>query len=154
MKVPHGEGLATHTGPKSCTGVGNCVSEALTGVRAGRVLSRENRTPRKREVRGADAVRLAGRQHPLCREREAERDPARSETPGMYGRTSRGSRETPRLSARSSADRSGNPPRGTPLTYGRGESDSSILPRKPPNKAVGPAAEVVEGRGLAEGKPA
>ncbi len=33
--------------------------------------------------------------------------------------------------------------------HGHGRSDSSVVPAKPPNKA--PAAEVVEGRGLAEG---
>ena len=36
---------------------------------------------------------------------------------------------------------------------GHGKSDSSVVPRKPPNKAEGPAAEVVEGRGLAKGNP-
>jgi group II intron reverse transcriptase/maturase len=34
---------------------------------------------------------------------------------------------------------------------GRGKSDGSIVPGKPPNKAGQPAAEVVEGRGLAKG---
>ena len=34
---------------------------------------------------------------------------------------------------------------------GHGESDSSVVPAKPPNKAGRLAAEVVEGRGLAEG---
>ena len=34
---------------------------------------------------------------------------------------------------------------------GRGKSDSSVVPGKPPNKAVEPAAEVVEGRELAKG---
>ena len=33
----------------------------------------------------------------------------------------------------------------------RGKSDSSVVPGKPPNKAEEPAAEVVEGRGLAKG---
>ena len=33
----------------------------------------------------------------------------------------------------------------------RGQSDRPIVPAKPPNKAVGAAAEAVEGRGLAEG---
>jgi retron-type reverse transcriptase len=33
----------------------------------------------------------------------------------------------------------------------RGESDSPVLPEKPPNGAEGPAAEVVEGRGLTKG---
>ena len=37
------------------------------------------------------------------------------------------------------------------MTNGRGESDSSVVPEKPPNKAEGPAAEAVEGRGLAKG---
>ena len=41
MKVLYGEGLATHAGPESCVAVGNRWCEALTGVRAGRVLSRE-----------------------------------------------------------------------------------------------------------------
>ena len=33
----------------------------------------------------------------------------------------------------------------------RGKSDSLVVPAKPPNKAGGPVAEAVEGRGLAEG---
>jgi group II intron reverse transcriptase/maturase len=37
------------------------------------------------------------------------------------------------------------------MTNGRGKSDSSVVPEKPPNKAGQPVAEVVEGRGLAEG---
>jgi len=35
--------------------------------------------------------------------------------------------------------------------YGRGKSDSPIVPGKPPNKAEAPAAEAVKGRGLAKG---
>jgi RNA-directed DNA polymerase len=35
---------------------------------------------------------------------------------------------------------------------GHGKSDSPVVPGKPPNKAKGPAAEAVEGRGLAKGK--
>jgi hypothetical protein len=41
MKEPYGEGVANHTGPESCGGGSNAVAEALTGVHAGRVLSRE-----------------------------------------------------------------------------------------------------------------
>src|SRR5258708_39872360 len=33
----------------------------------------------------------------------------------------------------------------------RGKSDNLVVPAKPPNKAGGPVAEVVEGRGLAKG---
>lgn len=41
MKVPHGEGLASHTSSESCVGGRKAVGEALTGVRAGWVLSPE-----------------------------------------------------------------------------------------------------------------
>lgn len=47
MKVLDGEGVANHTGPESCVSMGHCAGEALTGVRAGRVLSREKGTPRQ-----------------------------------------------------------------------------------------------------------
>ena len=40
-QVPYGEGVAIHTGPKSCGGGSNAMAEALTGVRIGQVLSRE-----------------------------------------------------------------------------------------------------------------
>jgi hypothetical protein len=41
MKEPYGEGVANHTGPESCGGGSNATAEALTGERAGQVLSRE-----------------------------------------------------------------------------------------------------------------
>jgi hypothetical protein len=41
MKEPHGEGVATHTGPESCGDTSNGVTEALTGVRTGQVWSHE-----------------------------------------------------------------------------------------------------------------
>src|SRR5437867_3927287 len=37
------------------------------------------------------------------------------------------------------------------MMNGRGKSDRPVVPGKPPNKAGQPAAEAVEGRGLAEG---
>ena len=42
MKESYVEGLASHSGPESCGGARKGAAEALTGVRAGRVLSREN----------------------------------------------------------------------------------------------------------------
>jgi len=51
MKDSYGEGLATHTGPESCGVARKGGVEALTGVRAGRVFSRE-----RTSLRGADAV--------------------------------------------------------------------------------------------------
>jgi len=61
MQESYGEGLATRTGPESCA----AVREALTGVRAGRVLSRESL------LRSADAVRRSGRLHPAPGNRDA-----------------------------------------------------------------------------------
>jgi len=51
MKEPYGEGRASHTGPESCGGGSNAMAEALTGVRMGRVLSREGV-----RVQGVDVV--------------------------------------------------------------------------------------------------
>ena len=42
MREPGTEGVAAHSGPESCGCARKDVLEALTGVRAGRVLSREN----------------------------------------------------------------------------------------------------------------
>ena len=43
MKESYGEDIASHTGPESCVGVREADGEALTGVQAGRVLSRESK---------------------------------------------------------------------------------------------------------------
>jgi hypothetical protein len=51
MRVPYGEGVASHTGPESCVGVRKGDDEALTGVRAGWAIE-----PRKVIVRDAQAV--------------------------------------------------------------------------------------------------
>jgi hypothetical protein len=85
MKESYGEGLATRTGRESCA----AVCEALTGVRAGRVFSRERDL-----LRSADAVRRSGRPHPARRHRKTRRSSARSETPGMLGHTLRENRES------------------------------------------------------------
>ena len=84
MQESYGEGLATHTGPESCA----AVREALTGVRAGRVFSRERTL-----LRDADAVEEGGRPHPARRHRQTCWSPARSETPCTYGDTSHENRE-------------------------------------------------------------
>lgn len=57
MKESHVKGLAAHSGPESCGGVRKGVVEALTGVRAGRVFSRERTIPpgcrRRKDMRKA-----------------------------------------------------------------------------------------------------
>ena len=42
MKVPHGEGVAIHTGPEPCVGTREGVGEASVGEHIGQPLSREN----------------------------------------------------------------------------------------------------------------
>jgi|ERR1700688_4564868 RNA-directed DNA polymerase len=92
MKESYSEGLAIHAGPESCGGAREGTAEALTGVRTGRVFSRE-----RIFLRGADAVRKSGRPYPVRRYRKTHRDPARSETPCTYGNASRENREIPCL---------------------------------------------------------
>jgi hypothetical protein len=41
MKESYDEGVANHIDPESCGGGSNAMAEALTGVRAGRVLGRK-----------------------------------------------------------------------------------------------------------------
>jgi hypothetical protein len=88
MKESYVKGLANRSGPESCTGARKGEGEALTGERAGRVLSREMNL-----VRDADLVRRWGRPQPTGRFGKARRYPARSETPGMYGNNLRENRE-------------------------------------------------------------
>lgn len=92
VKVQDAEGVASHSGPESCAVAGNRAGEAWTGVRAGRVWSRE-----KHLVWGADLFGRRGRPHLWARYCECPGDPARSETPCMHARTSCGNREIPRL---------------------------------------------------------
>ena len=100
MKVSYSEGLATHTGSESCIFVGNGEDEALTGVRAGQVLSREIEPPSRKRwpLLGADAVELSGRQNWERRYRETLLDLARSEALCMHASTLSGNREIPCLS--------------------------------------------------------
>ena len=101
MKKSNSEGIANCTDPESCGGTARKDgTEALAGVRAGWVLSREIHAPGREPwvLRGADAVEVGGRQHRACRYREAHLDPARSETPRTHGINSHGNREIPALS--------------------------------------------------------
>jgi hypothetical protein len=100
MEVSYSEGLATHAGPESCAVDREVDGEALTGERAGWVLSREmHAPPRGGLLRGADGLETLGRPHRGRRSGKTPRNPARSETPCMYGCTSIGNREIPPLPA-------------------------------------------------------
>ena len=61
MKVSYVEGVANHNGPESCGAARKGGVEALTGERAGQVLSREIMTCANRKLRDADAVGVSGR---------------------------------------------------------------------------------------------
>ena len=101
MKESYVESLASYGGPESCVHIREEVGEALTGVRAGRVLSRVIHAP-QRELwvdRGVEAVGTCRRPHRCCRIGEAAADPARSQTPRTRGNISLGNREIPRPSA-------------------------------------------------------
>ena len=101
MKESYVEGLASYGGPESCVHIREGVGEALTGVRAGRVLSREITAPRCKSwaFRGAEAVRGSPRPHRCCRIGKAVADPARSETPRTRASTLFGNREVSGSSA-------------------------------------------------------
>jgi len=101
MKESYVESLASYGGPESCVHIRKGVGEALTGVRAGRILSRVIHAPRRkaRVLRGAEAVEISRKQHRGCRIGEAASDPARSQTPCRHGNTLLGNREIPRPSA-------------------------------------------------------
>jgi len=106
MKESNDEGVATHIVPESCGIDRKDGTEALTGVRTGQVLSRENRVI----LRDADAVGGCGRQHPARRYRETRRSPARSQTLCTSGITMHGSREIPGLpTVRGTGGRDGKP---------------------------------------------
>src|SRR6185369_4095614 len=66
MKESYRKGIANHTGPESCAGGRKGAGEALTGVQAGWVLSREMGL-----FQGADVVKAGGRQEGADRYREA-----------------------------------------------------------------------------------
>ena len=90
MQESYGEDVASHTGPESCADACEGMGEALTGVPAGRVLSRE--TPLNP---GADAVRGAEGHTAGIARRQMPAGPARSEAPCMLGSSSRRNWEIP-----------------------------------------------------------
>ncbi len=81
MKVSYSKGVATHTDPESCVRSGNRAREALTGARAGQVLSRE----RKIQLREADVVVGSEGNTQSFINRENDFAPAWSETLCTYG---------------------------------------------------------------------
>lgn len=97
MEVPHGEGVASRTGPESCAYGREVVGEALTGERAGWVIE-----PRKICPSGRRRCSLGGRHHGLIRDREDHDRPRVVEDPSTSGSVLLGNRETSGTAGRSS----------------------------------------------------
>lgn len=89
MEEPYVEGVATHDGPESCTGDREVDGEALTGVRASWVWSRENSAFWVPMSFSLQQATYGGSP------REIRRNPARSETPRERGTFLRENREIP-----------------------------------------------------------
>lgn len=147
MREPHIEGLATHDDPESCAGARKGADEALTGARAGTVLSREIRHS------GAPTPLSEAEGHTVQgRSGESSAGPARSETRRTHGRFFRENRESPASpNADGATGRVGKAKRHTPTLHDAGQSDRPVVPAKPMNNARHLAAESVKGRGLPTG---
>ncbi len=132
MKVSYSKGVATHTDPESCVRSGNRAGEALTGARAGQVLSRERKSvfggPTASSVRKATWNRsLLARTFPPPRGR---RPCARTEVTYTGAGRSRlwpWKVQGPRCESE----------RNTTATYGNGKSDRLIVALKRSNKEDG-----------------
>ena len=133
--------------PRPCVGVREDDGEALD-----RGTCRQGYGAAKSAFRGADAVRMSGRQHRRRRQTRAVGGPRAVREPLHAGSLDPREPGDPTLAVPLIG---GGPPREgrgrTPGMYERGKSDRLVVPTKPPNKAI--AAEVVEGRGRGEGNP-
>ena len=92
MKEPYSEDIASHIGPELCGVVRKGGPEALAGVCAGKVLSREIMLNWS-----VDVLHTSGRQHRPVRNRECCSDSTRSKALCMYRTFSHGNREVPFL---------------------------------------------------------
>jgi RNA-directed DNA polymerase len=150
MKEPYGEGIANHIGPESCAGDGNVMGEALTGVHAGWVLSRErfNRSGRRRCWLGRKTKSVASLRRDVSRAPRGRRPQARMEAL----RTRTGRSHEPALQDGGKV-RAVNPKWNTTAMHGYGKSDNLIVLKTFPNKRDDASfpAEGIEGRRLAKG---
>ena len=141
MKVHHGEGVATHTGPEPCVGIREGVDEASVGERIGQPWSRESKI-----VPGADVVEIMegnmdGRDIASACPTRRGRRPWHVWTlfvrePGDLGFGQRSMTAGPHREDEESK----------PMMHEPEKSDSAIVATKPANKAGQPVAELVERR--------
>ena len=181
MEEPYDEGIASHIGPESCAGGGNVMGEALTGVHAGRVLSREriHGSGRRRCWLGRKTISVTSLRRDVSRAPRGRRPRARMETPRMrtgrshlpawqakpvspwQGQSVRGwhfrgkklKERFPGFLRDGVKVRAVNPKGNTTAMHGNGKSDNLIVPQTLPNKRNDASfpAEEAEGRRLAQG---
>ena len=96
MEVLYDEDLASHIGPESCGSAREDLSEASTGERAGRPLSRDSLLQRGADVVAYTEGNMGG--SVIC---ELLSGPRVVVGPGMHGRSLFGNREISRLTAQS-----------------------------------------------------
>ena len=96
VRVLSDEGLASHIGPESCGSAREDLSEASTGERAGRPLSRDSLLQRGADVVAYTEGNMDG--SVIC---ELRSGPRVVVDPGMHGRSLLGNREISRLTAQS-----------------------------------------------------
>src|SRR5499427_5262976 len=147
MKESYECEIAAHDGPESFGPARKGSAEALTGVRASRGIQPRKTIPpgcrRHKEKRKAPSGAPISRGTPESR---AVRDPEHvrrhlAREPG-----------DPKSAPGSSCPGTHREVQGhTPMMNGPGKSDSPEVPAKSPNKAGQPAAEGMEGNGLAKG---
>ena len=90
MKESYREGVASHPGPEPCEGSRKTALEALD-----RGICRLGMELRNQTVRGADRVRLSGRQQRVGTTARVPHGPAESKTPGMQRNSMCENREAP-----------------------------------------------------------
>ncbi len=149
MQVSCSEDIASHTGPESWRGYREVILQALTGERAGWVLSREIVL-----FRGADGFPLHEKQNRRRRYRETLPDPARSKTPCTHGNILRGTREIPSLAPPCRRGPRGESEWSTAAMNDDGKSDKLIVPAKGSNKSGSgiPCGGEPGGKGFGQGK--
>ena len=137
MKESYAEGLASYGGPESCVHIREGVGEALTGVRAGRVLSREIHALWRelRVVRGAEVVETWPLATPCLPHWRGKRGPRAVRDPVHARKHLAREPGDPRvfcnIECRAHREAFGR----TPMSHGAGKSDCCVVPKKLPNKA-------------------
>jgi RNA-directed DNA polymerase len=109
VKVSYSKGVATHADPESCVCIRKGAVEALTGARAGQVLSRE----RKIDFGGPTASYVSEGNMGTLVTCESVSAPAWSETLCTYGSYLHGSREIPSLALENGPEVRAVNPEGT-----------------------------------------